>query len=266
MLILLVSSQRRQAVHSLDLKHLCVEEDKYIFDIDEHMKTSSPRNPNTRIEIARYERMFPFVLSLSLRRLLTAQKFCVEMKRNYLLVMLGRINLSPGTQFPGGLRKPSTFVGWIPKCSPPIALGRPLFQKPVPKMSLFTRSWPGLAGNPQRLFLNITISMLFRKTVWPLLFWALAHTRPFVTSTLDLVGISKLASLHNMWEKKHCCIILCLLLGLLLPEATLHMVLGYLYLSLGLSHGRINPLKSHGISAFWSFYRIGKLSCKLKFD
>ena len=45
MLILLVSSQRGQTVHSLDLKHLCVEEDKYIFDIDEHMKTSSPRNP-----------------------------------------------------------------------------------------------------------------------------------------------------------------------------------------------------------------------------
>ena len=55
MLILLVSSQRGQTVHSLDLEHLCVEEDKYVFEIDEHMKTSSPRNPNTRIEIARYE-------------------------------------------------------------------------------------------------------------------------------------------------------------------------------------------------------------------
>ena len=55
MLILLVSSQRGQTVHSLDLKHLCVEEDKYLFDIDEHMKICSPRNPNTRIEIARYE-------------------------------------------------------------------------------------------------------------------------------------------------------------------------------------------------------------------
>ena len=77
MLILLVSSQRRQTVHSLDLKHLCVEEDKYIFDIDEHMKTSSPRNPNTRIEIARYERMFPFVLSLSLRRIFSGTVFLV---------------------------------------------------------------------------------------------------------------------------------------------------------------------------------------------
>ena len=151
--------------------------------------------------------MFPFVLSLALRRILTAQKFCVKMKRNYLLVMLGHINLSPGTQFPGGLRKPFTFLGWIPKCSPPIALGRPLFQKPVPKMSLFTRSLAGLAGNPQRLFINITISLLFKKTVWPLLFWALAHTRPFVTSTLDLIGISKLASLHMEKKKTLLCYI-----------------------------------------------------------
>ena len=142
-------------------------------------------------------RMFPFVLWLALGRILTAQKFCVKMKQNYLLVMLGHINPSQGTQFPGGLiRKPSTFVGRIPKCSLPIALGRPLFQKPVPKMSLFTRSWQALAGNLQRLFINITISLLFKKTVWPLLFWALAHTRPFDMSTLDLVGISKLASLH----------------------------------------------------------------------
>ena len=81
-------------------------------------------------------------------------------------------------------------------------------------MSLFTRSWQGLAGDPQRLFINITISLLFKKTVWPLLFWALAHTRPFVTSTLDLVGISKLANLH-MEKKRLWCIILCLLLGLL---------------------------------------------------
>ena len=78
-------------------------------------------------------------------------------------------------------------------------------------------------------------------------------------SILDLVGISNLASLY-MEKKKPGCIILCLLLGLLLPEATLHMALGYLYLSLGLSHGRINPLKSHGISAFWSCDRIGKLN------
>ena len=49
MLILLGSSQRGQTVHSLDIKHLSVEEDKYIFDIGDHMKTSSPRNSNTRI-------------------------------------------------------------------------------------------------------------------------------------------------------------------------------------------------------------------------
>ena len=210
--------------------------------------------------------MFPFVLSLALGRILTAQKFCVKMKRNYLLVMLGHINPSQGTQFPGGLiRKPSTFVGRIPKCSPPIALGRPLFQKPVPKMSLFTRSWQALAGNLQRLFINITISLLFKKTVWPLLFWALAHTRPFDMSTLDLVGISKLASLHikknKQTNKRDYDVLYCVCYwGCFCRRLLLHMALGYLYLSLGPSHGGINPLKSHGISAFWSCDRIGKLN------
>ena len=161
--------------------------------------------------------MFPFVLSLALRRTLIAQTFCVKMKRNYLLVMLGHINLSQGTQFSGGLRKLSTFVGWISKCSPPIAIGRPLFQKPVPKMSLFSRSWQGLAGNPQRLFRNITISLSFKKTECPLLFWALAHTRPFVMSTLDLVGISKLASLHMRKKKKK---IMMSYIEFIMPEAT----------------------------------------------
>ena len=65
-----------------------------------------------------------------------------------------------------------------------------------------TRSWQGLAGNPLGLFRNITISLSFKKTECPLLFWALVHTRLFVMSTLDLVGISKLASLHMRKKKK----------------------------------------------------------------
>lgn len=55
MLILLVSSQRGQSVHYLDLQHITMEEDKYSFDIVEYLKTSSPSNPYTRIDIARYE-------------------------------------------------------------------------------------------------------------------------------------------------------------------------------------------------------------------
>lgn len=55
MLILLVSSQRRQSVHYLDLKHVTVTEDKYSFDIVDYIKTSNPSNPLTRIDIARYE-------------------------------------------------------------------------------------------------------------------------------------------------------------------------------------------------------------------
>ena len=259
MLILLVSSQRGQTVRSLDLKHLCVEEDKYIFDIDEHMKTSSPRNPNTRIEIARYEPDVSISPFTCLKAYIDSTKVLRKDETKLFVSYVSPHRPVSRDTISRWTKKPSTFVGWIPKCSLPIALGQPPFQKPVPKMSLFTRSWPGLAGNPKRLFINITIRLLFKKTVWPLLFWALAHTRPFVMSTLDLVGISKISK-FIYGKKNHCCIILCLLLGLLLPEATLHMALRYLHLSLGLSHGRINPLKSHGISAFWSCDRIGKLN------
>lgn len=55
MLILLVSSQRGQSLHYLDLQHITMEEDKYPFDIVEHIRASSPSNLYTRIEIASYE-------------------------------------------------------------------------------------------------------------------------------------------------------------------------------------------------------------------
>ena len=55
MLILLVSSQRGQSIHYLDLQHLTMEEDNYFFDVAEHIKTSTPRSPYTRIDIAAYE-------------------------------------------------------------------------------------------------------------------------------------------------------------------------------------------------------------------
>ena len=45
MLILLVSSQRGQSIHYLDLQHLTMEEDNYFFDVAEHIKTSTPRSP-----------------------------------------------------------------------------------------------------------------------------------------------------------------------------------------------------------------------------
>ena len=55
MLILLVSSQRGQSIHHLDLQHLTIEEDNYFFDVAEHINTSIPRNPHTRIDIAASE-------------------------------------------------------------------------------------------------------------------------------------------------------------------------------------------------------------------
>ena len=49
MLILLVSSQRGQSIHYLDLQHLTMEENTYSFDVAAHIKASTPKSPHTRI-------------------------------------------------------------------------------------------------------------------------------------------------------------------------------------------------------------------------
>ena len=68
--------------------------------------------------------------------------------------------------------------------------------------------------------------------MWPLLFWALAHTRPFVTSTLDLIGISKLASLHM--EKKTPLYYIVFIIGVAFAR-------GYSAYALGLSVPLVGP-------------------------
>ena len=54
MLLLLVSGQRGQSIHLLDLQHMKMEEDLCSFDVVQHVKISRPGAPPTRIEIARY--------------------------------------------------------------------------------------------------------------------------------------------------------------------------------------------------------------------
>ena len=54
MLLLLVSSQRGQSIHLLDLKHMRKEDERYSFDILQHTKTSRPGMSPTRIQIVRY--------------------------------------------------------------------------------------------------------------------------------------------------------------------------------------------------------------------
>ena len=53
MQILLVSSQRGQSIHYLDLQHLTMKENTYSFDVAEHIESSTPRS--RRIDIAAYE-------------------------------------------------------------------------------------------------------------------------------------------------------------------------------------------------------------------
>ncbi|CAH3187169.1 unnamed protein product, partial [Porites lobata] len=47
--------QRGQSIHLLDLQHVTMEEDNYSFDLAEHIKTSTPRSPHTKIDISVYE-------------------------------------------------------------------------------------------------------------------------------------------------------------------------------------------------------------------
>ena len=74
--------------------------------------------------------------------------------------------------------------------------------------------------------------------MWPLLFWALAHTRPFVMSILDLVGISKLASSYmekNKKTKKTLLYYIVFIIGVALAR-------GYSAYGLGLSAPLVGPI------------------------
>ena len=51
MLLLLVSSQRGQTMHKLDLKYMTIHRDKYIFQIPEHIKTSKPGKSNVSVVV-----------------------------------------------------------------------------------------------------------------------------------------------------------------------------------------------------------------------
>ena len=51
MLLLLVSGQRGQSIHLLDLHYMKMEADLFSFDVLQHIKTSRPVAPHTRVEI-----------------------------------------------------------------------------------------------------------------------------------------------------------------------------------------------------------------------
>ena len=105
MLILLVSSQQEQSIRYLDLQHLTMEEDNSFFDVAEHIKTSTPRSPYMRIDIAAYGPDRSICSLTCLKHTSTRPRTCIITKQNCLLVMLDPISLYLGTQFQCGLRK-----------------------------------------------------------------------------------------------------------------------------------------------------------------
>ena len=55
MLLLLVSGQRGQTIHLLDINHMFVSDDKYTFVIPNHLKQSKPGVPNPRVVLESFE-------------------------------------------------------------------------------------------------------------------------------------------------------------------------------------------------------------------
>lgn len=56
MLVLLVSGQRGQTIHLLDINHMFVSDDKYTFVIPSHLKQSKPGVSNPQVVLESSER------------------------------------------------------------------------------------------------------------------------------------------------------------------------------------------------------------------
>ena len=55
MLLLLVSGQRGQTIHLLDINHMFVNDDKYTFVIPNHLKQSKPGVSNPHVVLESFE-------------------------------------------------------------------------------------------------------------------------------------------------------------------------------------------------------------------
>ena len=162
MLILLVSSQRGQSIHYLDLQHLTMEEDNYFFDVAEHIKTSTPRSPYTRIDFAAYEPDSTICPLSCLKAYINKTK---DLRNNETKLFISYVR-------PHKPVSRDTISRWTKetlrlcglRCSRHTALGQYLFPKQMKKTSLSMRLWQRQAGSLQRPFVNITTNQFFKET------------------------------------------------------------------------------------------------------
>lgn len=141
-----------------------MEEDNYFFDVAEHIKTSTPRSPYTRIDIAAYEPDSTICPLSCLKAYINKTK---DLRNNETKLFISYVRPHKpylGTRFLGGLRKLLDFAVLILRCSRHTALGPHLFPKQMKKTSLSMRSWQRQAGSLQRPFVNITTNQFFKET------------------------------------------------------------------------------------------------------
>jgi len=138
MLLLLVSGQRGQSIHLLDLKHLSKEDQRYSFDILQHTKTSRPGVSPTRIEIARYDSDTTICPLSCLQEYInrTQQFRGVETK---LFISHVKPYKAVSRETISRLRPPSNCVALTLQCSLRIVQEQPLPPRLVQRTSLYTR-------------------------------------------------------------------------------------------------------------------------------
>ena len=164
MLILLVSSQRGQSIHYLDLQHLTIEEDNYSFDVAEHINTSTPRNPHTRIDIAASEPDSTICPSTCSKAYLNKTKALRNNETKLFISYVRPHKTVSGDTVSRWTKETLRLCGIDTKVFTAHSTTSASVSKANEKTSLSMRSWQRHAGSLQRPSVNITTNRLFKET------------------------------------------------------------------------------------------------------
>ena len=143
----------------VDLQHMKMEEYLCSFDVVQHIKTSRPGAPHTRIEIARYP-PYPTICPYSCLRKYIQRTQKLRGTETMLFVSyaepykpVSRETISRWTKATLKTCQASTLL-----CSLHTAPGNPLRPKRVRRQSQYTRLWPRLVGVRHKHFTDIILS------------------------------------------------------------------------------------------------------------
>ena len=158
MLLPLVSGQRGQSIHLLEIQHVKMEEDLCSVDVVQYIKTSRPRAPHTRIKIASYPPELTISSYSCLREYIQRTQKLRGTETMLFISYVKPYKPSLGTPFLDGLKPLLKHVALTLLCSLHTAPGQPLRPKRVRRQSLYTRLWPRLVSVRHKHFIAIILS------------------------------------------------------------------------------------------------------------